>query len=414
MIIEEDNMKKITEGLATIVFQHDKEAFYNEVQVLNRDISTLAIKTFDQIRRQEDKEKHQKRIKAALAREEKEAKAAEEAGEEYVKKELDPKVARFRMGSQELQEKGPDTEDLRIMEALSATGLRSIRYAKEIPDIGKIIANDIDPTAVEAIERNVLYNGLSTDVVVPNCDDAAMAMYKSKGFLDQFHVVDLDPYGTAAPFLDSAVQSIRNGGLLCVTCTDATVLCGNAPEVGYSNYGSTTIKAQHCHETALRIMLSAIQRHASIQKRIIEPVLSLSLNFYFRVFVRVHESAARVKDVPTNSALIYQCTKCPSFYLQSLGRKVSKGKGVNYLPGSGPSFDARRCSECGGSFQVGGPIWTAPIHDHDFVQRMMDSVENDPSNFATAEQIKGTLLLVKEELPDVPLYAAREARREWE
>ena len=34
------------------------------------------------------------------------------------------------------------------------------------------------------------------------------------------------PYGTAAPFLDAAVQSIADGGLLAVTCTDLAVLCG--------------------------------------------------------------------------------------------------------------------------------------------------------------------------------------------
>lgn len=53
-------------------------------------------------------------------------------------------------------------------------------------------------------------------------------------------VVDLDPYGTAAPFIDTAVQAVKDGGevqffrmirnthlrtgLLCVTCTDLAVL----------------------------------------------------------------------------------------------------------------------------------------------------------------------------------------------
>ena len=43
-----------------------------------------------------------------------------------------------------------------------------------------------------------------------------------------FDVVDLDPYGSAVPFLDATIQSInRYGGLLCVTCTDLAVLSGN-------------------------------------------------------------------------------------------------------------------------------------------------------------------------------------------
>jgi len=34
-----------------------------------------------------------------------------------------------------------------VIEALAATGLRSVRYIKEIPSICKLVANDIDPTA---------------------------------------------------------------------------------------------------------------------------------------------------------------------------------------------------------------------------------------------------------------------------
>lgn len=40
-------------------------------------------------------------------------------------------------------------------------------------------------------------------------------------------VVDLDPYGTAAPFVDAAIGCIADGGLLAVTCTDLAVLAGS-------------------------------------------------------------------------------------------------------------------------------------------------------------------------------------------
>lgn len=43
--------------------------------------------------------------------------------------------------------------------------------------------------------------------------------------------MDLDPYGTPAHLLDSAVQSVSEGGLLMVTATDMAVLCGNSGEV---------------------------------------------------------------------------------------------------------------------------------------------------------------------------------------
>ena len=42
-----------------------------------------------------------------------------------------------------------------------------------------------------------------------------------------YDVVDLDPYGTPAPLLDSALQCVADGGLLCCTATDMANLCGN-------------------------------------------------------------------------------------------------------------------------------------------------------------------------------------------
>ena len=72
----------------------------------------------------------------------------------------------------EKEEKSKEFDGVSILEALSATGLRSIRYFKEIPDIKSIIANDLDANAVEAIKRNIEHNGLDTSKVIPNHSDA--------------------------------------------------------------------------------------------------------------------------------------------------------------------------------------------------------------------------------------------------
>lgn len=62
---------------------------------------------------------------------------------------------------------------LSILEALSATGLRSIRYAQEIKLADKIIANDISESAYTSICRNIEENGVS-DKVVATCSDAKL------------------------------------------------------------------------------------------------------------------------------------------------------------------------------------------------------------------------------------------------
>lgn len=87
-----------------------------------------------------------------------------------------------------------------ILEALSATGLRSIRYAKEIPGLREIIANDLSREAVASIVKNVEHNGV-TQLVKPNLGDAIQVMYNRE---KRFQVIDLDPYGSPARFLDSA------------------------------------------------------------------------------------------------------------------------------------------------------------------------------------------------------------------
>ena len=49
------------------------------------------------------------------------------------------------------------------MEALAATGLRTVRYLKEIDSIEIMVSNDWDPAAVELMNKNINYNGLSKD-----------------------------------------------------------------------------------------------------------------------------------------------------------------------------------------------------------------------------------------------------------
>lgn len=73
-------------------------------------------------------------------------------------------------------------------------------------------------------------------------------MYGHRDRDKQFDVIDLDPYGCPSRFLDAAVQSIQDGGLLLVTATDMAVLAGNSPETCYSKYGAVSLRIKSCHE----------------------------------------------------------------------------------------------------------------------------------------------------------------------
>lgn len=76
-------------------------------------------------------------------------------------------------------------------------------------------------------------------------------MYLSAPPEKRFDVIDLDPYGCPNKFLDGAVQSIKDGGLLLVTATDMAVLAGNTPEACFVKYGSVPLKTKACHEMVI-------------------------------------------------------------------------------------------------------------------------------------------------------------------
>jgi len=92
-------------------------------------------------------------------------------------------------------------------------------------------------------------------IIVATADaiDLMNEQRKEKKFWD---VVDLDPYGTAVPFLESAIQALADGGMLCVTFTDMAVLCARVPHVCFYKYGSAPLNKRYCHEVIPLLILA--------------------------------------------------------------------------------------------------------------------------------------------------------------
>eukprot|EP01125_Pyxidicula_operculata_P003019 TRINITY_DN1311_c0_g1_i1.p1 TRINITY_DN1311_c0_g1~~TRINITY_DN1311_c0_g1_i1.p1 ORF type:complete len:527 (-),score=126.94 TRINITY_DN1311_c0_g1_i1:1305-2885(-) len=348
-----EGFKYLTEGKATVIY-NEKEVFYNPVQQFNRDLSILMIKLFIEQRKEE------------------------------VKK-----------------------EGINILEALSATGLRSIRYFKEIEGINTILVNDIEPAAVETIRKNIEFNKIDTSKCIPNQGDATMVMYNaSRDKTLKFDVVDLDPYGTASPFLDAAVQAVDNGGLLCVTCTDLAVLCGSHNETCFAKYNAIPVKGRHCHEFALRIVLANIQSHAIRYKRYIQPVVSIYVDFYVRIFVRVFDSAQQTKNAFSRVGMAFQCGGCNSFWTKPYGVVEKDAKGNSkYKMTIGPPV-GEKCPYCTSSIKMGGPLWLDSIHDVNVVKKALShlSAPETKELYKTHKRIFGLFSVCGEELPDVPLF----------
>lgn len=63
-----------------------------------------------------------------------------------------------------------------------------------------------------------------------------------------------------------------------------------------------------------------------------------------------------------------------------------------------------RCPESGSGYLMGGPIWSQPLHDQQWVDGLLEQMAAESGRYAQYARLKGILTAVAEELPDVPLY----------
>lgn len=399
----EGNSRSVNEGKARVLLPPN--VFYNPVQEFNRDltiavISQIAAENWNKKQDKEQVESTEIKTGNVNMQSSSDCDDLKDQSKAIIDTDLELQSDdnRVRLLSGRKYDDG-----IRILEGLAASGLRSVRFALEIPGVKEVVANDFDSIAYDFIKQNAQMNNVD-DIVFPSFMDAALLMYQSRRLHDRFDVIDLDPYGSPAIFLDAAIQSVSDGGMLCITCTDMAVLCGNATETCHAKYGSTSLKARFCHEMALRILLRSIESHANCYSRFIVPILSISVDFYCRVFVCVYSGQKKVKDSVSKLSLVYHCGRCGAFALQPLVVKTAtRNDNFKYSVSTGPPVESR-CGSCNGHYALGGPIWSAPIHSKSFVQKVIESVEEGQSCFGTKQRILGILNVICEELENEPLF----------
>jgi tRNA (guanine26-N2/guanine27-N2)-dimethyltransferase len=419
----------ITEGSAMMSFPADQEStvFYNPVQVQNRDLSVLMISLYAErraIRRAVQQRKKELMQQGGNTGECK-------GNDKLTKEELQTKLTDYEasLDVQKLLLEDAKDDGVTILDALAASGLRSIRYWKEIPGVKHVTINDLDEAAIDRAKDNLKRNNLHEIVVDDNSDrrygicvqhgDATHELYMARRPQQlrnysaiqarqqpMWDVIDLDPYGSAAPFLDGAVQAVESGGLLCVTCTDMAALGGSHPETAYGRYASLPIQSSnYLQELALRILLHTIAVSAARYGRSVRPVLSVGMAFYVRVFVEIHNDKKGVTDLSLNLGNVYQSTKCSTFVVLPHGQMGGKKGNVYQSNRLIPSV----CPETGAPFKVGGPLWIGPLHDPSVVQvalqRLSEPTCRCPNMelIATRERLLGLLTSVSEEI-QTPLY----------
>lgn len=290
------------------------------------------------------------------------------------------------------------------LEALSASGLRSIRVAKETVGLSRIVANDMEPIAVEQIQRNFRLNHLPSGdgpLVEATCNDAIDLMYAHRKGPSRFDVVDIDPYGSPTLFVDGAVQCVADNGLLQVTATDLMNLCGGQAEVCFRKYGSVGAKSRAAHEAAVRIVVGQLALRAQAYGRGIHPVACVMADFYVRCMVTMEEGGAAAQKTATRIGHAWQCPQCHTHATQTYCTTVKGGQKVT-VSGGAPLPPS--CPHCGSTVKMFGPMWLGPLHDPEALDAVIAIVEDESKSFASRKKLLGMLSMAREELSDVPLF----------
>ena len=178
-------------------------------------------------------------------------------------------------------------DNLQIADPLAASGVRSIRFLKELNKgkIKNISINDHSKDAVSSIKNNLRLNNTSyknnKKIIISN-KDANLMLLESKGF----DFIDLDVFGSPNFVLDAACKRLARDGILAVTATDTSALCGTFPQACIRKYWALPRRDSIMHETGLRILIRKMQLVAAQYDKALIPVFSYSKEHYMRVFLR--------------------------------------------------------------------------------------------------------------------------------
>lgn len=318
------------------------EVFYNPVMKLNRDISVLLLKTLGETRLKE---------------------SAKDPKNRHVKRPFEG----FSIGS-----------------PLAGTGIRECRFLVELDEglLKSVEINDYSEKAVKLIKENIALNEkeLNSDEIEVSCNEANKFLLDSKGF----GYIDIDPFGTPNPFLDSAVKRIQREGVLAVTATDTSALSGTYENACKRKYWAKPMRNHLMHEVGLRILIRKVQLIGAQYDKTLTPIYSYAKDHYMRVFFLCKKQGKRgVADLLKKHRYFHYCPSC--FAVTSSEKSTGEVCNETGLIGSGNSMKRalkkrynrtntsktpKRTQTSKTSTLVGGPLWVGPLWDAHLARAM--------------------------------------------
>lgn len=254
-----------------------------------------------------------------------------------------------------------------VLDGLCATGARGIRYAAENPSAVKQLALvDANPLATPFCRKNIALNKLGGKARAECLDFNDYC----ESHVGEFDFVEIDPFGSPAPFVRSSLATLRKGGVLSFTSTDlANVVKKNKPTL--RDYGAKPLYNEFSHETALRILLGFVAREADATGLAVEPLSCYYEGHHVKITVRVlkGKDARLAKKI----GFISYCDACHARYV---------GKNA-------------KCQACGVRLLHAGPLWLGDYCSASVLKKM--SVLNEARGFEDKNKIASTLELLSRE-----------------
>ena len=253
------------------------------------------------------------------------------------------------------------------LDAMGATGVRGLRVAHEcgIP----VTINDRDLRAIDLIEKNIASTGCTIELLHRD----ARALLSER----RFDAVDLDPFGTPAPFVDAGARGARR--YLFVTATDTAPLCGAHQKAGMRRYFARPMNTEYHAVVGLRTLLSFVAREIIKYDRGVEPLLCFSREHFIRLHLRLVDGTRAADHTLARIGFVLQCHGCPCRL---------------ELPGIIPENTA--CPRCGESLVPIGPLWLGPVNDRTLLARMR--VHLDGMELGTKKDLAKLIETCTEEL----------------
>ena len=263
-----------------------------------------------------------------------------------------------------------------ICEPLTSQGIRGIRYAAETPQVERVLISDISSVACQVAEHNIQLNNLQDKITLKH-SDANRTLSNNASPKKRFDIVDIDPFGTPAPYLDATVRAVKNHGLVAVTATDLAPLCGVHAKACIRKYGGKPLRSEYCHELAVRLLCGAVAATAAKHDIGVRVLLSHSSDHYIRAYLQIAYGAKKADAAIKNVGYILHCFSC-------MHREVI------HQP-----FSCLTCPECDAHMDWAGPLWTGSIQEAAFIESVL--TENLTANLKLNIKINKFLTQIRAE-----------------